>query len=170
MFARIGMLNNLSDNLNAEAEGESSLTAHNNIHITSVIGFLSAMRDILDVRTLRCPALTLDLTHPTALGTWHPPAHDLPRVLQIRLRSPLGTSSPEHPPTTDDSHDLAARRRTVIGQTSCILFWSTFLAFSSRVAHVYQYVSCSCIIHTTIFVPAHSSLSARWGTLRWCYY
>ncbi|KAL1950542.1 hypothetical protein VTO73DRAFT_5666 [Trametes versicolor] len=42
------MLNNLSDNLNAEAEGESSLTAHNNIHITSVIGFMSAMRDILD--------------------------------------------------------------------------------------------------------------------------
>lgn len=72
------MLCNLLDNLNAEAEGDSSLTAHNNIHITSVIGFLSAMRDILDVRTLRSSAFSLYLTRATALGAWYPPAHDLP--------------------------------------------------------------------------------------------
>lgn len=78
MFTHSGMLNNLSDNLNAEAEGESSLTAHNNIHITSVIGFLSAMRDILEVGTLRFSAFALNLTHDTAFGAWRPPAHDLP--------------------------------------------------------------------------------------------
>lgn len=49
--ARPGMVKNLADNLTAEAEGDHSLTAHNNIHITSLIGFLAATRDILEVRT-----------------------------------------------------------------------------------------------------------------------
>ncbi|KAI0357556.1 hypothetical protein OH77DRAFT_1510566 [Trametes cingulata] len=41
------MVKNLSDNLAEEAAGDHSLTAANQIHITSVISFLSTMRDIL---------------------------------------------------------------------------------------------------------------------------
>ncbi|KAI0819256.1 Mus7/MMS22 family-domain-containing protein [Trametes gibbosa] len=42
------ILRNLSKNLLAEDDGDCGLTASNHIFLTSVIGFLSAMRDILD--------------------------------------------------------------------------------------------------------------------------
>ncbi|OSC97472.1 hypothetical protein PYCCODRAFT_1377056 [Trametes coccinea BRFM310] len=42
------MLKNLSDDLESEANGHHDLTARNQIHITSVLAFLSTMRDILD--------------------------------------------------------------------------------------------------------------------------
>lgn len=114
------MINNLSDNLTAEAEGDSSLTAHNNIYITSVIGFLSAMSDILDVRTFRSSIFTLELSDAIALGAGRAPAHALPGVLQICLRPSLRTSATEHPPTTHDSHGLAPRRFPVSGKPRCL--------------------------------------------------
>ncbi|KAI9066820.1 hypothetical protein FKP32DRAFT_1673568 [Trametes sanguinea] len=42
------MLKNLSNDLESEANGDHDLTARNHIHITSVVAFLSTMRDILD--------------------------------------------------------------------------------------------------------------------------
>ncbi|KAI0769083.1 Mus7/MMS22 family-domain-containing protein [Trametes elegans] len=41
-----GMFTNLSSSLEAESDGDGSLTARNQIHITSVIAFLSTMKDI----------------------------------------------------------------------------------------------------------------------------
>ncbi|KAH9851730.1 Mus7/MMS22 family-domain-containing protein [Lenzites betulinus] len=73
------ILQNLSDNLRAEEDGDRSLTANNHIYLTSVIGFLDAMKDILDY---------------LEVGTIHRAMYlDLCRAVSALLASlpPLGT-------------------------------------------------------------------------------
>ncbi|CDO69890.1 hypothetical protein BN946_scf184884.g49 [Trametes cinnabarina] len=56
------MFKNLSHDLESEANGEHHLTARNQIHITSVLAFLSTMRDILDRLQPDSPIRTRYLT------------------------------------------------------------------------------------------------------------